>query len=84
MIGPGTGIAPLRGFWQQRQVLKKKNGSIKWGTMDLYSGCRNSKQDDLFKEEKKQAVADGVLNGVHLALSREPGVQKVRNSRFIL
>lgn len=52
MIGPGTGLAPLRGFLQERIVQYNENkGEI--GTTILYFGCRNEK-DYLYKEELEE------------------------------
>jgi nitric-oxide synthase len=75
LIGPGTGIAPFRGFWQHRlaQVLANK----KVGKIWLFFGCR-TRELDLHKEEKTQMLTKGVLDKVFLALSREPNVPKVR------
>lgn len=39
---------------------------------------------DLYREEKKQAVKDGVLSKVFLALSREKNIPKVRNTVIIM
>jgi nitric-oxide synthase len=73
LIGPGTGIAPFRGFWQHRlaQVLANK----KVGKIWLFFGCR-TRELDLHKEEKTQMLTKGVLDKVFLALSREPNVPK--------
>lgn len=49
MIGPGTGVAPFRGFIRER-VLQKKEGKPV-GTTILFFGCRNSQQDYLYDEE---------------------------------
>eukprot|EP00112_Aurelia_sp_Birch-Aquarium-sp1_P021015 Seg555.10 transcript_id=Seg555.10/GoldUCD/mRNA.D3Y31 product="Nitric oxide synthase inducible" protein_id=Seg555.10/GoldUCD/D3Y31 len=78
MVGPGTGIAPLRSFWQHRQMQREaeENKSSKWGSMDLYAGCRASAEDNIYEEEKAEAVDNGTLSNAYLALSREPGVQK--------
>ncbi|XP_072398883.1 nitric oxide synthase, salivary gland isoform X3 [Diabrotica undecimpunctata] len=74
-VGPGTGIAPFRGFWQEREaILKEKPGNLgkKW----LFFGCR-TKDMDLFGDEKDEMVKMNVMDRVFLALSREPGEPKV-------
>ena len=57
-IGPGTGIAPFRGFVQERVNLAsryiEKNGpdALKdWGKFYLFYGCRRSQEDFLYKNE---------------------------------
>lgn len=78
LIGPGTGIAPFRGFWHHRRCqIKQLSLEVqKPGPIWLFFGCRNRGMD-LYKEEKEQASADGVLTKVLLALSREENVEKV-------
>ncbi|KAJ8968172.1 hypothetical protein NQ314_002429, partial [Rhamnusium bicolor] len=73
LVGPGTGIAPFRAFWQHRYAqLKQKH---KLGKMWLFFGCR-TKDMDLYKEEKAEMIRVGVLDRVFLALSREPNTPK--------
>lgn len=77
LIGPGTGIAPFRGFWCHRQYqIKNKMLRNKPGPIWLFFGCR-SKCFDLYKNEKDQMVKEGVLTKNFLALSREQGIPKV-------
>nr|KAG5713275.1 hypothetical protein BaRGS_007802 [Batillaria attramentaria] len=83
MVGPGTGIAPFRSFWQQRKIDVEMHpvpchGERKgWGEMILYFGCRQNNVDNIYRDELAQAKADKVLNDYHVALSREPGQPKV-------
>ncbi len=74
MIGPGTGIAPFRGFVQE---FRTRTGDHKFGTTVLYFGCRNPEVDYLYKEELEKAVEDKVLDELHVAFSREKGKPKV-------
>ncbi|XP_059613419.1 nitric oxide synthase [Phlebotomus argentipes] len=73
LIGPGTGIAPFRSFWQEWEVQQKegKAPSKVW----LLFGCRNNNLD-LYREEKKALKEKKVLDQVFLALSREKNVPK--------
>ncbi|XP_033108490.1 nitric oxide synthase, brain-like [Anneissia japonica] len=79
MVGPGTGIAPFRSFWQQRYFemeFKGKESSGKFGDMYLVFGCRHSTTDNIYKLEKSEAHKKGVIKEVLTALSREPGQEK--------
>ncbi|CAB3251850.1 unnamed protein product [Arctia plantaginis] len=74
MVGPGTGIAPFRGFWHHRRHLiqhSKQNAGPAW----LYFGCKY-KDMDLYKEEKEKVVEEKVIHKARLAMSREAGVEK--------
>lgn len=77
LVGPGSGIAPFRGFWHHRKCqIKKQSNHKKVGPIYLFFGCRY-KGMDLYKDEKEKALAKGVLTKSLLALSREEGVNKV-------
>ncbi|KDQ25324.1 hypothetical protein PLEOSDRAFT_1057641 [Pleurotus ostreatus PC15] len=79
MIGPGTGVAPFRGFIQERVALARrsieKNGPdalADWGRISLFYGCRKSTEDFLYKDEWPQYQEE--LRGkftMHCAFSRE-------------
>nr|XP_004399692.2 PREDICTED: nitric oxide synthase, inducible [Odobenus rosmarus divergens] len=75
-IGPGTGIAPFRGFWQQRLHDTKHKG-LQAGRMTLVFGCRRPDEDHLYREEMLEMAQNGVLHEVHTAYSRLPGQPKV-------
>ncbi|OXB79096.1 UNVERIFIED_CONTAM: hypothetical protein H355_005972 [Colinus virginianus] len=76
LIGPGTGIAPFRSFWQQRLYDLEKKG-IKGGDMILLFGCRQPDMDHIYKEEVEEMQRKGVLKEVFTAYSRQPGQAKV-------
>ncbi|CAB3251854.1 unnamed protein product [Arctia plantaginis] len=76
LIGPGTGIAPFRGFWHHRRAQLNSRTRSNAGPVWLFFGCR-TKNMDLYNEEKEQALKEGVLSKVFLALSRENNVPKM-------
>lgn len=48
MIGPGTGLAPFRGFIQERDVCVKEGKTV--GDTILYFGCRKRSEDYIYEE----------------------------------
>uniref|UniRef100_A0A2K5CDV4 Nitric oxide synthase n=1 Tax=Aotus nancymaae TaxID=37293 RepID=A0A2K5CDV4_AOTNA len=76
LVGPGTGIAPFRSFWQQRLHDSQHKG-VRGGRMTLVFGCRRPDEDHIYLEEMLEMARKGVLHAVHTAYSRLPGKPKV-------
>lgn len=49
MVGPGSGVAPFRGFIQERAERAKKGEKV--GQTILFYGCRRRNEDWLYKDE---------------------------------
>lgn len=75
LIGPGTGLAPLRGFLQERAALRADGTRV--GRTLLFFGCRKSSEDFIYREELEQHHKAGELAGLYVAFSREPGQGRV-------
>ncbi|KAL3268496.1 hypothetical protein HHI36_007608 [Cryptolaemus montrouzieri] len=81
VVGPGTGIAPFRGYWQHRLILHERSQQL--GKMLLFFGCR-TKELDLYQEEKQEMVSKKIIDKTFLALSREPSQSKMYVQNMIL
>jgi len=67
MVGPGTGVAPMRGFIQDRVAANAKENV-------LFFGCHDE-DDFLFREELEAWKKEGFLE-LHVAFSRLPDQPK--------
>ncbi|PQM44365.1 Sulfite reductase [NADPH] flavoprotein alpha-component [Mycobacterium talmoniae] len=65
MIGPGTGIAPFRGFLQERRALGHTGPN--W----LFFGEQHAATDFYYRDEITGMHADGFLTELDLAFSRD-------------
>lgn len=61
MVCAGSGLAPMRGFIQERATIQKAR-NIKLGPAILYFGCRNYEYDFIYSDELRQWEADGVVS----------------------
>lgn len=78
MIGPGTGVAPFRGFIRDRLV---KNQDA---DMMLFYGCRNV-HDHLYKNEWCDEYEPALKNlKVFTAYSRDPSIPKTYVQKLML
>lgn len=66
LIGAGSGVAPLRSFWQEFSASQRGSSG---GRVVLYQGCR-TKTDEAYTQEIKEEVAKGYME-YHLVCSRE-------------
>eukprot|EP00904_Undaria_pinnatifida_P005299 jgi/Undpi1/189/HiC_scaffold_1.g00186.m1 len=68
MVGTGTGISPMIGFLQARAAALVQRTTL--APCHVYFGCRDS-TEFLYSEQMRQWQADGVITGLHVAMSRE-------------
>jgi len=70
MIGPGTGIAPMRALLQERSH-QKLTQNLPVGDNILYFGCKKRDLDFIYFDELNAYEKEGTLTQMHLAFSRE-------------
>lgn len=79
MICAGTGLAPFRGFVQER-IEKIRNSQSSLGEALLFIGCRHPEQDMLYAEELQRAEKLGAVTIFH-AFSCAP--ERSRGCRYV-
>ncbi len=71
-VSAGTGYAPMRAFLWERLAMQREGAAL--GPAVLFNGIRSSTLDYIYQEEIASFVEQGVLDHLHVAMSREvPG-----------
>lgn len=65
MVGPGTGVAPFRGFLQERRALGHRG--LNW----LFFGDRHRAENFYYRDDLEDMAGDGLLSRLDLAFSRD-------------
>ncbi|OZJ04584.1 hypothetical protein BZG36_02771 [Bifiguratus adelaidae] len=64
MISAGTGLAPFRGFLEERQARSVQSDTY------VFFGCRHPDQDFIYRSELEDYVKDGTITKVFTCFSR--------------
>ncbi|MEZ4663764.1 MAG: hypothetical protein R2911_40035 [Caldilineaceae bacterium] len=80
MVGPGTGLAPFRGFLQEARH-PQAAGSRGW-PQPAFFGCRHAEQDFIYADELAEFAEQGIITLV-TAFRQDPA-QKVYVQQRIL
>jgi sulfite reductase alpha subunit-like flavoprotein len=80
-VSAGTGLAPMRAFLWERLAMKRDGMAL--AEAALFNGIRSSGADYIYRDEIGQFAAEGVLNHVHVATSRDrPGMRDYVQDRI--
>jgi NADPH-ferrihemoprotein reductase len=80
LIGPGTGVAPMRAFVQERAQLAKQGKKV--GRTLLFFGCRHSEQDFIYEEEWKVSLFGYWFTGARLIILLEKEYKQALGDSF--
>lgn len=64
MVGPGSGVAPFRGFIQERAAQAAAGENV--GQTVLFYGCRRASEDFLYKDEWEVSIAPSFFSSAFL------------------
>ena len=82
MVGPGSGVAPFRGFIQERAAQAEAGEKV--GQTILFYGCRKSSEDFLYKQEWEVRYRRLCLALVERRLTLNSTIKKLLARRFCL
>jgi len=82
MICAGTGLAPFRGFVQQRAEQLKADKTRKLAPAVLFIGCRSSSSDRLYGEDLDAWEKEGAVD-VRNAFSQQPEHAYARGCKYV-
>ncbi len=80
-VSVGTGLAPMRAFLWERLALKRDGVAL--GEAAMFNGIRSSILDYIYRDEIEHFLAEGVLDHVYVAMSREVPDQRVYVQKLI-
>ena len=69
-VSAGTGFAPMRAFLWEREAMKRDGVTL--AEAALFNGIRSASLDYIYRDEIEHFAAEGALDHVHVATSREP------------
>ncbi|WP_161883678.1 bifunctional cytochrome P450/NADPH--P450 reductase [Deinococcus alpinitundrae] len=70
LVGPGTGIAPLRGFLEERAAQRTAGQTV--GRSKVFFGCRHPEHDFFYRDDLERWQQEGVAE-IHTAFSAVAG-----------
>jgi cytochrome P450/NADPH-cytochrome P450 reductase len=76
-VSAGTGFTPMRAFLWERLALSREG--VQLGEAALFNGIRSRRYDHIYADEVERFHADGVLDHVHIATSREGAREYVQD-----
>ena len=82
MICAGTGLAPFRGFIQQRAHQLQASPDKDLAPAVLFVGCRSSEKDRLYAKELDAWIKLGAVD-VRYAFSREPEHADAKGCKYV-
>lgn len=71
MVGPGTGLAPMRALLQERKFQQTAQQGTVGPKNILFFGCKNRAVDYIYSDELEAYEKEGVLTKLHTAFSRD-------------
>ncbi len=81
-VSAGTGYAPMRAFLWERLAMKREGVTL--AAAMLVNGIRSSRLDFIYRDEIEMFVREGVLDHLHVAMSREvPGKREYVQDKIV-